>query len=219
MFAVGHMSLAYLLGKLSSKPLKVNPNIPALLVLSILPDIDIAVETLTGTIIHRGPTHSLIFAFILFTPLFIVYRKHAVPYFLGYTSHFLIGDFFIGGRLQLLWPLSAKIFGFQQVGFMFVGINDPLNIIAELSLFIIAIVVMAKIRDYKPFFRNDKTNLVLLIPIAAVLLPTFTGYPFSKPLFLVLPIMGLAHLFFLVLFGVPILKILYTAIKNFFKVS
>jgi hypothetical protein len=214
MFAVGHMSLAYLLGKGSSKALKVNPNIPLLLVLSILPDIDIAIETFTGTIMHRGPTHSLIFALIIFTPLFIAYNKRAMPYFLAYISHFLLGDFFIGGNLQLLWPLSTNTVGFHQAGFMFVGINDPLNIIAELSLFIIAIVVMIKAHDYKPFFRNNKTNLLLLIPIATVLLPTFIGYPFSKPLFLALPIMGLAHLFFLILFGVPILKILYTTIKK-----
>ncbi len=113
MFAVGHMSLAYLLGKASSKPLKVNPNIPVLLVLSILPDIDIAFQTLTGSIIHRGPTHSLIVALVIFTPFFILYGKRAVPYFLAFISHFL-GDFFIGGQLQLFWPLSTSNFGFTK---------------------------------------------------------------------------------------------------------
>ena len=214
MFAVGHMSLAYLIGKVSSKFLKVNPNISALLVLSILPDIDIAIGTLTGTAIHRGPTHSLIFALILFTPFLIIYSKRAIPYFLAYVSHFLLGDFFVGGQLQLFWPLSTNNFGFHQAGFRYIGIGDPLNIIAELSLLAVAIVIMAKTCDYKIFLKNDKTNLILLIPIATVLLPTFTGYPFSVPIFLVLPAIGIAHLFFLILFGLPILIILYTYIKN-----
>ncbi|MCL1977116.1 MAG: metal-dependent hydrolase [Candidatus Bathyarchaeota archaeon] len=208
------MSLAYLLGKASSKFLKVNPNIPVLLVLSILPDIDLVVETLTGTALHRGPTHSLIFSLIIFVPFFIVYGKRAVPYFLAYVSHFLIGDFFIGGQLQLFWPLSTGNFGFYEAGFMYINIYDSINIAAELSLFAVAIVAMAKTRDYKIFFRNDKTNLVLIIPIATVLLPTFIGYPFNTPLFLILPLIGLAHLFFLVLFGISVLIVLYSIVKK-----
>src|SRR3972149_4781364 len=115
MFAVGHMSLAYLLGKASSKTLKVNPNIPVLLVLSILPDIDIVFQTITGVTLHRGPAHSLIIAIILFAPFFIRYRKRAIPYFLAYSSHFL-GDFFIGGQLQLFWPLTPNNFGLHEAG-------------------------------------------------------------------------------------------------------
>jgi len=214
MFAVGHMSLAYLIGKASSKFLKVNPNIPLMLVLSILPDIDIAIGTLTGTAIHRGPTHSLFFSLIIFVPFFIIYSKRAVPYFLAYISHFLLGDFFVGGKLQLFWPLSNNNFGFHQAGFSYVGIGDPINIATELSLLAVAIVIMAKTRDYKIFLKNDKTNLILLIPIATVLLPTFTGYPFSMPIFLVLPAIGIAHLFFLILFGTSILIILYSTIKK-----
>jgi membrane-bound metal-dependent hydrolase YbcI (DUF457 family) len=213
MFAVGHMSLAYLLGKASSKPLKVNPNIPVLLVLSILPDIDIAFQTLTGSIIHRGPTHSLIVALVIFAPFFVLYGKRAVPYFLAFTSHFL-GDFFIGGQLQLFWPLSTSNFGFHEAGFIYLNIYSNINVALELALFTAALVVMAKTRDYRVFFRSDKTNLVLIIPIATVLLPTFIGYPFSEPLFLFLPLMGVAHLFFLILFGISVLIALYSLIKK-----
>ncbi|MGD6934596.1 MAG: metal-dependent hydrolase [Candidatus Bathyarchaeia archaeon] len=216
MFAVGHMSLAYLLGKASSKPLKVNPNIPVILVLSILPDIDIAIETLTGTGLHRGPTHSLILALLIFVPFFVCYGKRAVPYFLAFISHFLIGDFFIGGQLQLFWPLLNTNFGFHEAGFLFIDIYSTLNIVIELTLFTAAMAVMAKTRDYRVFFRNDKTNLVLIIPIITVLLPTFIGYPFSAPLFLTLPLMGLAHLFFLVIFGLSVLIVLFSAAKKVF---
>jgi hypothetical protein len=215
MFAVGHMSLAYLLGKASSKFLKVNPNIPVMIVLSILPDVDIVIETFTGLTLHRGPTHSLIFSLIVFAPFFIFYGKRAVPYFLAYFSHFLIGDFLIGGQLELLWPLSSATFGLHEAGFMFIDIYSIINIALELTLFTAAIVVMAKTRDYRVFFRPNKTNLVLIIPIATVLLPAFVGYPFNEPLFLSLPLMGLAHLFFLVIFGLSVLITLYYGVKHF----
>ncbi|MDR2719443.1 MAG: metal-dependent hydrolase [Nitrososphaerota archaeon] len=214
MFAVGHLSIAYLLGKASSKILKVNPNISALFLMSILPDIDIAIGTLTGTNIHHGPTHAIIFTLILFTPFLIKYKKHAAPYFIAYISHFLLGDFFIGGQLQLLWPLSNNNFGFHQLGFPYIGLNDPINLTIELSLVIVAIAIMIKTRDYTTFFKNNKTNLLLLIPIATLLMSTFTNYPFTKPLFLVLPTIGIAHLFFLTLFTIPILIIIYTTIKK-----
>jgi hypothetical protein len=214
MFAVGHLSLAYLLGKLSSQLLKVNPNIPALLAMSILPDIDIAIGTLIGTNIHHGPTHSVIFALLIFFPFFILYGKRVVPYFVAYISHFLIGDFLIGGQLQLFWPLSTNTFGFHELGFRYIGLNDPINLTLELSMFVATLVIMVKTCDYKTFFKNNKTNLMLLLPIATLLLSTFTNYPFTKPLFLVLPIIGFPHLFFLGLFTIPILIIFYTTIKK-----
>ncbi|MCL2643444.1 MAG: metal-dependent hydrolase [Candidatus Bathyarchaeota archaeon] len=213
MFAVGHISLAYLLGKGSSKFLKVSPNIPALILMSILPDIDIAVGTLTGTSIHHGPTHSVIFALLFFTPFFILYNKRAIPYFIAYVSHFLLADFFIGGQLQLLWPLSSNTFGFHQLGFTYIGLSDPLNLVAELSMFTAALIVMAKTQDFKIFFKNNKTNLVLLIPMATLLMSIFTSYPFTMPLFRVLPLISMAHLFFLVLFTIPILIIIYTTLQ------
>ncbi|MCL2288707.1 MAG: metal-dependent hydrolase [Candidatus Bathyarchaeota archaeon] len=216
MFAVGHMSLAYLLGAFSSKFLKVNPNIPALMVLSILPDIDIAIETFTGLSLHRGPTHSVFFTLIIFAPFLIIYGKRTVPYFLAYVSHFLIGDFFIGGRLQLFWPLLKDNFGFFEAGFLYINIYSIVNIAVEFSLLFVAIVVLAKTRDYHVFFSGSKSNLVLVIPIVTVLLPTFIGYPFSAPLFVFLPLIGLAHLFFLTLFGVSILKVVYVSVKKRF---
>jgi hypothetical protein len=214
MFAIGHLSLAYLLGKASSKLLKVNPNIPALLFMSILPDIDIAIGTLTSTSIHHGPTHSIIFALLFFMSFFIIYGKRASPYFIAYVSHFLLGDFFIGGQLQLFWPISSNNFGFHQSGFRYIGLNDPINIAVELSLLVVAIIIMAKTQDYKIFLKNDKTNILLLVPIVTLLMSTFTNYPFTKPLFLVLPIIGLPHLCLLVFFSIPILIIIYTTLKK-----
>jgi len=198
-FAVGHMALAYLLAKASGKLLKVNFNIPLVLVLSIIPDIDILFEPLIANI-HRGPTHSIIVAILVFIPFFVLYRQKAMPYFVALASHFLIGDFLIGGQLQLLWPLSTNEFGLHELGFPYIGIYSPINIALEFTLFTIALIVMLKTRDLFHFFRGNKLNLILIIPIFTVLLPTFASYPLSVPILLVLP-----HLFYFVLFSVSVL--------------
>jgi hypothetical protein len=214
MFAVGHLSLAYLLSKASSKFLKVSLNLPAIFALSVLPDIDLVFGSLIGVNIHHGPTHSLVFALIVSAPFFILYRKRVAPYFIAYISHFLIGDFFIGGTLQLFWPLSSNAFGFHQLGFQYIGLNDPVNLVAELSMFALTLAVMAKTCDYKMFFTKNKTSLLLLIPIGTLLLSTFTNYPFTVPLFLVLPVTGLPHMLYLFLFSLPIFILLYATLKK-----
>jgi membrane-bound metal-dependent hydrolase YbcI (DUF457 family) len=194
------LALAYLLAKASGKLLKVNFNIPLVLVLSIIPDIDIIFEFLLKSPIHRGPTHSIIMAILFFIPFFVLYRQKATPYFAALASHSLIGDFFIGGQLQLLWPLFTNEFGLPELGLPYISIYSPINVALEFTLFAIATVIMLKTRDIFRFFRNSKLNLILAIPIFTVLLPTFVGYPLRVPILLVLP-----HLFYLVLFSISVL--------------
>jgi membrane-bound metal-dependent hydrolase YbcI (DUF457 family) len=203
------MALAYLLGKPSAKILKVNLNIPLVLVLSIIPDIDIPIGALLNTDIHRGPTHSLIAATIVFIPIFVLYRKKAVPYFVALISHSLIGDFFIGGRLQLLWPLSTSQFGLHELGSYYISIYSPLNVALEFTLFVIATVILAKTRDYLQFFTQKKSNLLLAIPIVTVLLPTFASFPLRVPILLIPP-----HLFYLALFSTSVLAVLTRILKT-----
>lgn len=208
------MALAYLLGKASAKPLKLKPNIPLILVLSILPDIDIIFENLVNMPLHRGPTHSLIVAILIFIPIFILYRKKAVPYFLALISHALIGDFLVGGQLQLFWPLSKSLFGLHELGFVYIDIYSRFNIALELTLFVISLIVMAKTNDFKVFFKGKLSNLVLVIPIFTVLLPTFVGYPFNQPLLFTIPLLALAHLFYLVIFSVAVLITIFSILKK-----
>ncbi len=188
------MALAYLLSKTSAKLLKVNINVPLILVLSVLPDIDIIFDFIFNIEIHRGPTHSVISAILVFIPFFLLYRQKSLPYFTALASHSLIADFLIGGQLQLLWPLSTSEFGFT-----FIGIDSSVNITLEFTLFIIAVIVMWKTRDLFQFFRKSKLNLILAVPIFTVLLPTFVSYPLSVPLLLVPP-----HLFYLVMFTISV---------------
>lgn len=209
MFAVGHMSIAYLLGKASSKALHTKINIPILLVLSILPDTDILYDLVTGAQIHRGPTHSIVAAFLVFIPVFIYLGKRAVPYFLALISHSLLADFFIGGDLQLLWPLSSNVFGFHELGGYYVSILSSINMVTEMLLFIIAMLVLYRSGDWKVFFKADKISLVLIIPIVTVLLPSTIGYPFSESLLLYEPTLAIAHIVYLALFIAATLKTMY----------
>jgi len=203
------MALAYLLGKPSAKILKVNLNIPLILVLSIIPDIDILAGDLLNTDIHRGPTHSLIASVLVFIPIFVLYRQKAVPYFVALISHSLIGDFFIGGRLQLLWPLSTGRFGLHELGSYYISIYSPLNVVLESTLFVIATVILFKTRDILQFFTQKKSNLILTIPIVTVLLPTFASFPLQVPILLIPP-----HLFYLVLFSVSVLIVILRIFKR-----
>ena len=204
MFAVGHMALGYLLGKGSAKPLRVHPNVAILMVLSIIPDIDI-IFGVEG--FHRGPTHSVITALLIFVPFFIFYRQRAVPYFLALVSHGLIGDLLVGGNIQLFWPLeSAHVF--LPAPFPVIDITSPVNVLLESSLFVIALVVLVKSWDFLSFFRGKLSYLVLIIPIFTVLLPTLTGYPLKVPLLLV-P----SHMFFLILFSLAVLVSFFAMLR------
>lgn len=208
------MSVAYLLGKGSSKPLRYKPNISLLLVLSIIPDVDIFFDFLTGSQLHRGPTHSVIVAIIAFIPFFIIYRKKAIPYFLALISHPLIGDFFVGGKLELLWPLSNAKFGLHELGGPYISIYMPIDGLIEVILFIIAMVLLVKSNDWKVFFTAHKSNLLLIIPLLTVLLPSTIGYPFSKSLFLFSPILAVAHVIFVALFSIAVLKTFLSMYQN-----
>ena len=211
------MSIAYLLGKGSSRALRTKINIPTLLVLSILPDIDIIYDFLTGSELHRGPTHSIVFAFLVFIPFFIVYRKKAVPYFLALISHAFIGDFIVGGQLELLWPFTTQQFGLHELGGPFINIFNNVNVFLEMFLFLSAMAVMYKTSDWQVFFEADLTNLVLIIPITTVILPSTVGYPFSASLLFTEPTLAFAHIVFLVLFSIAVLKTLRYLCKKWFR--
>ena len=203
MFGVGHMALAYLLAKGSAHTMKVNFNIPLILVLSIIPDIDI----LAGEAFHRGPTHSFILAVLVFIPIFLLYRKQAIPYFLALVSHSLIGDLFIGGNLQLLWPISTSHISLPIIPK--IPIFSPINVALELTLFVVATIVMFKTKDLQLFFQKKASNLLLIIPVATVLLPTFLAYPLNVPILLVPP-----HLFYLGLFIIAIIAVFLNLSAN-----
>ena len=203
MFAVGHLALGHICGSTTSQALKTNLNLPLVLVLSTIPDIDILIPQLQ----HRGPTHSIITATILFIPLFIIYKKKALPYFAALTQHFLIGDLMPGGRVQLFWPISMQYYGRET------SITDPTNMTAEWILFTISILIMLRTNQITKLFKPRHSNLLLTIPVVTVLMPTLIGYPLNVPIEMIPP-----HLIYTAIFSTAIIlsisKILTIKKKN-----
>jgi membrane-bound metal-dependent hydrolase YbcI (DUF457 family) len=197
-YAVGHIAFAYLSSKASARVLRTRLNIPLALTLSVIPDADLLFPFLE----HRGPTHSVITALIVFAPLFFVFRKKALPYFVALVQHSLVGDFIAGGRIQLLWPITTQLFG------MTIDIRSTTNVAIEWGMFLASIAVMFVTRDVATFFRCDKSNLILMIPTFTVLLPTILSFPMNVPVWLVPP-----HVVYSVIFLVAIVLALFGILK------
>jgi membrane-bound metal-dependent hydrolase YbcI (DUF457 family) len=189
MYAVGHFALGYLTGKLTAKCLDVKINLPLLFLASVFPDADIMIPFLR----HRGPLHSAVIFCLLFIPIFLLYKKRAAPYFVAVIQHSLIGDFLTGGT-QLLWPISSSMYGLG------IGISSLTNITIEWIVFILSIAVMFKANDILSLFKPNLSNLILVIPLMTVLLPSLITFPLYVPLLLLIP-----HLVYLILFLVSIL--------------
>jgi hypothetical protein len=197
-YAVGHIAFAYLSSKASAKLLKTRLIIPLALTLSVLPDADLLFPFLE----HRGPTHSVITALIVFAPFFLVYRREAVPYFVAFVQHSLVGDFIAGGRIQLLWPITTQVFGITM------DIKSTTNVTIEWGMFLASIAVMLLTRDIATFFKHGKSNLILMIPTFTVLLPTILSFPTGVPFWLVPP-----HIVYSVIFLVAIAVALFHILK------
>jgi len=190
MYAVGHFALGYLTGKLAAKSLDVNINFPLLFLASVFPDIDLLIPGLE----HRGPLHSVILFCLVFIPIFAIYKKRAAPYFVAVIQHIIIGDYLIGGDLQLLWPLTTNMYGFH------VGIASLINVALEWSLFLISMTFMIKTKDIFFLFKHHSSNMILAIPVLTVLLPAVISFPLYVPLALLIP-----HIVYLILFSIPII--------------
>ena len=138
LYPLGHLAIGYLVGLAASKTLNVDVNLYALLVLSLLPDLDLLLPVVS----HRGRTHSIIVALLIALPFLVVLGKAAIPYALTLISHSAIGDV-ITGPVQLLWPLRT-----QRYTFIGIGVFSPSNIVLETTLFIVGLLVLYQTGDY-----------------------------------------------------------------------
>ncbi len=101
MYPLGHFALGYFAAKLTGKITNEDFNTPLIFVVSLLPDVDVLIPTLE----HRGLTHSIIVAIVLFLPIFITFRR-GLSYFAALASHSLIGDYFTAYGCKMFWPIS-----------------------------------------------------------------------------------------------------------------
>jgi hypothetical protein len=187
------------LSKASTRFTKTGINIPVILTLSVIPDIDILIPFLE----HRGPAHSVLMMLLIFIPVFVIYHKKAIPYFLAMIQHSLIGDYMAGGRIQLLWPFTTQYYGLE------IDIKSQVNITVEWIMFITSIIIMTKTKDIALFFQQRNSNLILTLPTFTVLLPTFLSFPLDVPLWLIPP-----HLVYIFLFLTSIIIGIRTVLKK-----
>jgi hypothetical protein len=200
------MALGYILGKGSARLVKTDLNIPLALMLSVIPDMDILAEHIDGlasVIPHRGPVHSVLVALVVFIPIFIIYRKAALPYFIALIQHALIGDYFIGGQLELFWPITGQKFGFPT------SIQSMQNVVLELSLFTVSIILLLATKDLHKMLQPNRSNLILAIPTFTVLLPTFVSYPLDVPILMIPP-----HVIYTIIFAASIIIEMWAVLRS-----
>ena len=196
MFAVGHLSIGYLLAKATGKPLRQELNLTLVFVLSLIPDADLLIPGVE----HRTITHSIIVSTVIFLPVFALFKTRAVPYFAALIQHSMIGDFITGGRYrqgaQLLWPVTSASYGLP------IDISSPVNIALEWSSFLVAAAIMLRTKDLQKLLNGRLDHLGLSVPTLTVLLPTFLYFPLSVPAELIIP-----HIAYLLLFMLSILNV------------
>jgi hypothetical protein len=177
-------------------------NIPLILTLSILPDIDFLIPMLQ----HGGPTHSVILTFAIALPAILAWKAQPIPYLAAFVSHPLLGDYLTypatAPGVQLFYPITSAWFsaGLEAARALFV----PL----ELALFVAFLTFALATRDIRMLTRHDPSNFVLLIPLATVVLPVLLDFPLSLPSELIIP-----HLITMLLLALPIIIDIAHAIR------
>jgi len=190
MYAIGHIALGYILGKITANLTKTRINFPLIFGLSILPDIDLIIPRIS----HRGPTHSIITALILFTPLFFYYGRKTLPYVIAYAQHSLIGDYITGNGVQLLWPINYVWYGGEKL------LGNQMSILLELTSFTAFILILISNGDLWKLLKPHPTNLILTIPLGAIVSPLLLAFPLEAPAELLIP-----HLIYMIILTTSIL--------------
>ena len=197
MFAIGHFSLGYLLGTATSKITKTRLNLALLFTVSVLPDADLLLPNILA---HRGPTHSLFFSLLIFLPVFALYRKKAIPYFIALLSHSLIGDIYSNMEgTQLFWPLSSDWFALAKI-----SNTSLLSIGFELALFAVSTVIMVFNKEFKQSIFKKTSRIYWLIPFGFILAPLLLGgidSIYYLPFLLIFPSIFYLALFSLLIIG------------------
>ena len=198
------MALGYLTGKTTANLLNTNANVPLLLVLAVLPDIDMLLLMLP----HGGPTHSIVLYVALALPAILIWKKQTIPYLIAIISHPLLGDYltriYQTSGVQLLYPLTSEWFAAGIEGAMF------FYVYSELILFALFLGIMIMKKDLLMLIKPHPSNWLLGIPIATALLPVFLHFPIPVPAELVVP-----HLILIALLGIPVLVDLKALLTKF----
>lgn len=136
-FAFGHLIGAWIIGRIYEW--KKSTKLPSLawfflLLGGIIPDADYLLDWTLGTQLHRTFSHSLLFALVLPTLIYLFFRfkqdnfakTYALALSAGILTHIFL-DSITGSGTPLLWPL-AQTFSLEQI---FVGQIPPTALVAS----------------------------------------------------------------------------------------
>jgi membrane-bound metal-dependent hydrolase YbcI (DUF457 family) len=147
------------MGRACSSKLKVPVNPYIILFLGALPDMDLLLDSLGIT--HRGITHSVFLWTLLFVPVFFLYRKRAIPYFVAVMQHMLFGDLIVGYGNPFL-PLEVN----ASLGLDLFSIH---NIALEAAGLAVFLFYVGKNGDSKIFLSKRRENLLVLLPLVPLI--------------------------------------------------
>ncbi len=153
------MCWAYVMGRACSSKLKVGINPYIILFLGALPDIDLLLDSLGIT--HRGITHSVFLWSLLFVPVFLLYRKRAIPYFVAVIQHMLFGDLIVGYG-NPFFPLEVN----ASLGVDLFSIH---NIALEAAGLAVFLLYVSKNGDSKIFLSKKRESLLVVLPLVPLL--------------------------------------------------
>ena len=159
MYAVGHIALGHIVGRIFGRLTGDEANIPLVWSLSVVPDLDLLFRGLD----HRGPSHSLVVALAVFAPFLLYKFRKSIVYLAVLTAHTVIGDYFTG-EVMMLWPFSHENFVFQYT----ISMENPLEVYLELAFFVVFLGVFVLKRDYKQLLNSGVESLLLLVPLGAL---------------------------------------------------
>jgi membrane-bound metal-dependent hydrolase YbcI (DUF457 family) len=174
---------------------------------------------------HRAITHSFFFWFIIFVPLFIIFRLKSVPYLVAVVQHFAFGDLLMGGGVMIFWPFSSSFVGFNF------AMPSVVDVALETAGLLLAAGIIVGYGDLRRLLSVDKINILMLLPLLALLtsalyfafqwgVTSLIEYVWSSNL---LAILALAHLILIGFLavssfqGLRALKIKGKPPKHFFK--
>lgn len=204
MFAVGHMSVAYLLTRGLKWGRWHSMSIPMVWMFSLLPDVDLLIPGVR----HMGPTHSLFFI-VLVSLVLILYKKmEAVPYFLSYFSHIVFGDLITNRSVVFLWPFSRR---YVQILLPY-SRSRMFSTILELVLFVLFLVVFILSGDASKGIYSRETKPLSIFFFVALLVPVVLNIPISVPSILIVP-----HIILMVLVLRPFYHPIWVTIHGIFR--
>lgn len=166
MYFAGHMATAFLL----CRPLvKASFSLPLLFAAAIMPDLDFVFSPLFA---HHTITHSVTFWLAAYVPVFVIFRRRAIPYAVATFSHFMVGDV-LTGNPPLLFGISDTRFGLVApwVGQQGAPQLALYQSIVDLAMSAVFAVVAIRAGSVRPIWTGcyDPRHVLFLLGVVALI--------------------------------------------------